>query len=138
MKITLKLPDELYDELDLLTPEGERVERFIEKRLSLLARINPDRPFMYLNGDDLSALSVLFGGHIFKDPKDLIDYVRRTQTFRLKDALDIVLDTDLMAQLHQQSQTMGIPFNKYIQDHLNEALMFMVGVPLHQVPLPRS
>lgn len=135
MKVTLRLSDRLYDELELLTPEGQTVETFIEKRLPLLERINPDRPHMYLNGDDLQALSMLFGSPI-KDQKDLIDRLKRTQTLRFPGVLEVVLDIDIIQQLRQQAEGMCVPFEKYVRDNVNEALMFIVGVPIQNITLP--
>src|SRR4051812_46638283 len=115
MKIQLKLSDALYDELELLAPEGETVEKFIEKRLPLLQRINPDRPYMYLNGDNIAALQALYGGKIFRSPEELIQTLQRTQTFRLPGAFELTLDMDVISQLQLQAEGMGVSFEKYMR-----------------------
>lgn len=124
MKLTIKLPDELFEKLEpIATGRGYKtVEALVEKNIDSLLKLDNKQAQILLESQHLTALSKCLGGKVFKTPDDVVKQL--VDNFRIS-VNGITVDMfpeDIESLKGQFDPSSGKPFEKFVADSINDML----------------
>lgn len=126
MIITLRIPDELYDQFQ--EKSGGKAETFITENVDTLLSVNKGDNQITLTGKDIGRISAALGGRLFKSPTDIVHALEASLRMSV-DGFSLQLDQEDATALRERFESTGYKdYGKYIEDSIKEALcMYLWG-----------
>lgn len=124
IKLTLRLPEELYDAYGARAlKRGREPEHEIAAHLAATKDYNGSQP-IYLTDDDRNTLSVL-AGRTIRTPQDLISWAHSISSIKVA-GTEVELSETLLIRL--RSRAFGKPMPEHIRKTVTECLEEFVGM----------
>lgn len=79
-----------------------------------------------LTQDQLNQIRELLDGRLLESPEALVALLKRSQTVRLGDGIDLTLPVEDLHSLKQQSIGMGRPYLEYVKEFVEDAVSFQL------------
>lgn len=126
MKLTITIPDEKYEKLEQVAGLQSLIaERFIERNIDFLMRVNPRENQILLKGSDVDALSRAVGGKTLRTAEDVVKLLIKNFTIGV-DGIEFKLTPEDAHTLKAQYEGMSLqnvcPYDEYVSQILEDSL----------------
>jgi len=123
MKLTIHIPDDLYDSLETIAAKTnlKTVNTLVEKNIHLLTDIT-NGPRIVLEKQHLARMSDSVGGKVFKTADDVSNVFVNNLRIKIGDASVTLRVEDAHAIRDHFDATGRVDYEQYVSDTINEAL----------------